>query len=52
MAVIYALNSFVSMPFSSQLYMQVPMKHQKGITVLDISYNLIQDIPRVRTGIP
>jgi hypothetical protein len=32
--------------------MQVPMKHQKGITVLDISYNLIQDIPRVRTGIP
>ncbi len=28
------------------------MKHQKGITVLDISYNLIQDIPRVRPGIP
>ena len=24
------------------------MKHQKGITVLDLSHNLIQDIPRVR----
>jgi hypothetical protein len=27
---------------------QVPMKYQKGITVLDLSYNQIQDIPRVR----